>query len=124
MRIAIVGSRRRTDEENVRQLVRDLYKEYKNNLELISGGCTGVDTWAIDEARKIGLPEKNLTVYLPDLHNVKDYYDACNRYYNRNKMIVERAKDGIYAFVADNRKGGTENTIKYAQKLNRLVIIK
>jgi len=121
IRIGIVGSRRRKDENNVRQLVRELYKKYGKNIEIISGGCKGVDTWAIDEARKLGM---DTTVYLPDLFNIENYFDVCNRYYERNKLIVKRAKDGIYAFVSKDRTGGTENTVKYAKRLNIEVIIK
>ena len=122
-RYGIVGSRRRKDERLVRITVKELYQKYGDDLEIVSGGCEGVDSWVEDEAKKLGLPDKNITIFVPNLNNIKNYYDACQRYYNRNKMIAEYCKI-LIAFVAEDRKGGTENTIKYAKKLGKIVIIK
>ena len=46
-----------------------------------------------------------------------------NRYYERNKKIAERS-DVIIAFVAPDRRGGTENTIKWTKSLGEKVILK
>lgn len=121
VRIAIVGSRRRKDELNVRELVRELFVKHGQNLVIISGGCRGIDSWAEDEAKKLGV---DVFIFKPDLSNIRDYHDAVSRYYERNKKIAEYAVDGIYAFVAEDRKGGTENTIKHAQKLGRKIVLK
>ncbi len=43
-------------------------------------------------------------------------------YYARNKKIAENV-DVLYAFVAPDRKGGTENTIGYAEKLGKEIHI-
>jgi len=121
VRIGIVGSRRRRDELSVRELVRELFVKHGSNLVIVSGGCQGVDSWAEDEARKLGV---DVFIFKPNLSNIKDYHDAVSRYYERNKKIAEYATGGIYAFVSEDRKGGTENTIKHAQKLGRKIVLK
>lgn len=121
VKIAIVGSRRRTDEENVRKLVRKLKAKYGSKLILCSGGCRGVDSWALDESIHLGIKFKCM---LPNLYKARNRYQIVQRYYKRNKEIAKFAVDGIYAFVAPDRKGGTENTIKHAIELGRKVIIK
>lgn len=121
MIVAVVGSRRRKDELNVRELVRELFTKHGSDLVIVSGGCRGVDSWAEDEARKLGVEVK---IFKPDLNGTKDYYDVVSRYYERNKKIAEYAIDGIYAFVTRTREGGTENTIKHAQKLGRKIVLK
>jgi len=114
-KIAIVGSRRRKDKETVEKLVNKLPKD----SVVISGGCKGVDTWAIDIARKRGL---KTIVHLPTLIPGKTYIEYVNAYYTRTRLIAEEA-DIVYAFVSDNRKGGTENTIKYARQFDKKVVI-
>lgn len=121
IRIGIVGSRRRTEEEDVRKLVRELKTQHGSNLILCSGGCRGVDSWALDEAIKQGVKFKCM---LPNLYKVKNRYQVIQRYYKRNKEIAKFSINGIYAFVSSDRKGGTENTIMYAKKFGRKVIIK
>lgn len=121
VRIGIVGSRRRGDELNVRELVRELFFKYGSNLVIVSGGCRGIDSWAEDEARKLGVKVK---IFQPNLNGTKSFHDVVSRYYERNKRIAEYATGGIYAFVAEDRKGGTENTIKHAQKLGRKIVLK
>ena len=123
VKIAIVGSRRRKDEDNVREIVRKLYRRYKDRLVIVSGGCLGVDSWAEDEARKLGIPDNRIRIFQPDLRFVKTYHEAVKAYYERNKLIAEFATGGIVAFVAEDRKGGTENTIKHARKLKRSISI-
>jgi hypothetical protein len=51
MKIAIIGSRSFPDEEMVRSFVKSL----PNRFEVVSGGARGVDSWALDEAKKLGL---------------------------------------------------------------------
>ena len=119
--IAVIGSRRRKDEDTVREAVRELYCKYKDRLVIVSGGCLGVDSWAENEARKLGIRVK---IFKPDLRFVRTYHGAVEEYYKRNKLIAEFATDGLIAFVAEDRKGGTENTIKHAKKLGRIILIK
>jgi predicted Rossmann fold nucleotide-binding protein DprA/Smf involved in DNA uptake len=86
---------------------------------VVSGGCEGVDTWAIDRAKELGLKWK---IFFPDFKGAKTYGDLCKRYYARNEEVV-KFSDVIVAFVSDDRKGGTENTIKWAKKYGKPVII-
>lgn len=115
MKVGIVGSRKRDDKENVYALVDSLDKDDI----VVSGGCRGVDTWAESRAKKRGL---QVMIFKPDLTDVKNNYDRINRYYERNKKIVENS-DVVYAFVSKDRKGGTENTIKWTKMFNKKVII-
>jgi predicted Rossmann fold nucleotide-binding protein DprA/Smf involved in DNA uptake len=62
-------------------------------------------------------------VFRPNLTNLTDEWEVIRRFYARNKRIAEEA-DVIYAFVAPDRRGGTENTIKWAKQLNKKVILR
>jgi len=115
-KVAIVGSRRRVDKHSVIELVDSL----KKSDVIVSGGCVGVDTWAEKRAVERGM--KTL-IFKPPINAAKGYYDIVKAYYARNKQIAEAA-DIVYAFVSKHRKGGTENTIKYAKQLGKTVIIK
>ena len=114
--VGIVGSRQRTDKHNVIKLVDSL----PQNSVVVSGGCRGVDTWALVRAKQRGL---HTIVCKPDLTNAKENYEIAKKFYERNKKIVQHSNI-IIAFVAPNRKGGTENTIKWAKKMGKRVIIK
>ena len=115
MRIGIVGSRKRTDRENVIKVVDSL----DLGDTVVSGGCFGVDTWAEIRARERGL--KTL-IFRPDLSRIQNRLDMIARYHQRNKRIAENS-DIIYAFVTPDRKGGTENTIMWAKKLGKKIIL-
>jgi len=112
--VGIVGSRRRQCEEEVRALVRSLAP----SVTIISGGAKGVDSWAADEAKRLGIP---LKVFLPQKKG-PGYGWACRAYSERNKKIAYSV-DILYAFVSEDRKGGTEQTIRYARKRGIEVII-
>jgi len=115
MKVAVVGSRRRTDKQSVYNLIDSLGMEDT----IVSGGCHGVDTWAEERAIERGL---KTIIFRPLLSGSMSYIERVNIYYDRNKKIAE-AGDIIYAFVAPDRRGGTENTIKYAEKLGKKVVI-
>lgn len=115
MKYAIIGARSRTDRQTVEDFVTSLFQ----NDIVISGGAAGPDTWAIEAARRRGLQTRE---FLPDLSNCQQRWQYTQAYYDRNQQIA-KACDVLVAFVALNRKGGTENTIQYAQKLNKPIII-
>lgn len=115
MKVGIVGSRRRDDRQSVEDLV-DLLDE---DDIVVSGGCEGVDTWAEERARERGL---DIDIYQPDFTGYNSYEDYCKVYYKRNRQIVKNS-DIVYAFVAENRAGGTEKIIKHAKELNVDVVI-
>jgi hypothetical protein len=79
---------------------------------VISGGCRGVDTWAAEEARRLGIP---VVEHLPILTTSMSYGQRVAAYYQRNAKIAYDC-DVLYAFAAADRRGGTENTIKWALK--------
>ncbi len=116
MNIGIVGSRRRKDYWSVWELVENL----PDNSIIISGGCKGPDKWATDHAKIKG---RKIIEFLPDLPpSGSPRYEFTRAYYARNKKIAENV-DVLYAFVAPDRKGGTENTIGYAEELGKEVHI-
>ena len=106
MKLAIAGS-------------RDLYPENLEDYlpegvdEIVSGGARGVDTAAVDFARKRGL---KLTEFLPD-------YSRYGRGapLKRNDQIAAYA-DALLAFPAEVSRG-TNYTIKAFRKLGKPVTV-
>jgi predicted Rossmann-fold nucleotide-binding protein len=116
MKMAVVGSRRRHDKENVHKLV----DTFDLNDIVISGGCTGVDTYAVNHALSRGI---DVVVIEPDLPGTSaPYHEHVKRYHLRNKKIAKQC-DIMFAFVAPDRKGGTENAIQWAKKFGKPVVI-
>jgi hypothetical protein len=106
--IAIVGARRRTDRGTVDRLVARLPAD----TVIVSGGAIGPDTWAEEAARKRGLAVK---IFRPDLAGADNQGAITRRYHARNQQIVDAA-DEVFALVAPNRRGGTVDTIKRAER--------
>lgn len=113
--IGIIGSRKRKDLHKVSALVDSL----PTNCVVVSGGCKGVDSVAADRAKERGL---DVVEFLPLLKQGMSYPEMVQAYYARNKKIAEKSEI-IYAFVSEDRKGGTENTIKHAKALGKKIII-
>jgi hypothetical protein len=113
MRVAIIGSRRRSDRDAVEACVAAL----PTGTIVVSGGATGPDSWAVEAARERGLP---VIVYRPRLAGVTSRFDATERYYGRNQRIVDSG-DRVIAFPSPDRKGGAEDTIRRAQKAGKPV---
>ena len=110
MNVGIVGSRRWKGRSAVESLVKTLPAD----TTVVSGGARGVDSWAAEFARKRGL---KVVEFLPDLpSNGNPRWKYTKAYHARNRQIAEHS-EVVYAFVAPDRKGGTENTIKYAKEL-------
>lgn len=112
LRVGIVGSRRRLDKELIVALVDALSVM---DVKIISGGCKGVDTWAVDRAKQNELPNRE---YSPDFSGFSElsYKEKCQRYFDRNRLIAKNS-DIVFAFVAPDRKGGSENTIRHCEEL-------
>ena len=113
MKYGIIGSRKRTDKQNI----TDLINSFTTADVVVSGGCSGPDTWAEEAARAKGLDVK---VFLPELpinkKSPRYKFEKIDAFYARNRLIVENS-DVLHAFVAPDRKGGTEYSIKHAQKI-------
>ena len=116
VRIGIVGSRRRTDREAIEACVAKLAA----GTVVITGGARGPDQWAEEAARSRGLA---VVVYKPDLEGVRARWEAADRHYARNQLIVDEA-DRIIAFVAPDRRGGTEDTIRRAVRVGKPVEVR
>ena len=110
MNVGIVGSRRWKSKKAIESLVNT----FPADTTVVSGGARGVDSWAAEFARKRGL---KVVEFLPDLpSNGNPRWEYTKAYHARNRQIAEHSHV-VYAFVALDRKGGTENTIKYAKEL-------
>lgn len=110
MKLGIVGSRRRAKVEDY-LILKERVEELQPDM-IISGGCpTGADNFAEQIAKKFGIP---ITIYYPKLDNLRTYtrQQVIEAMYARNKLIAIES-DYLIALVASDRRGGTENTIKY-----------
>jgi hypothetical protein len=79
---------------------------------VITGGAEGPDRWAEQVARTRGF---EVVVHRPDLGGVHGRWEAAERFYARNQRIVDDS-DLVIAFVAPDRAGGTEDTIRRAPR--------
>jgi predicted Rossmann fold nucleotide-binding protein DprA/Smf involved in DNA uptake len=116
MRVGIVGSRRRTDRDTVDTAIAALAA----GTVVITGGAKGPDRWAEQAARTRGL---EVVVHEPDLDGVRVRWQAAERFYARNQRIVDDA-DMVIAFVAPDRTGGTEDTIRRAVRAGKPVEVR
>jgi hypothetical protein len=116
VRIGIIGSRRRTDREAVESCIAELAPE----TVVITGGARGPDRWAEEAARARGL---TVTVHKPDLQGTRSRWQAADRYHARNLRIVDDS-DRIVAFVAPDRTGGTEDTIRRAERAGKPIEVR
>ena len=76
--------------------------------------------WAEEESRASGLDVLIFLPALPPKGSPRHLFTKA--FYARNRLIVENS-DIIHAFVFSDRKGGTEYTIKYAQKIGVPIVI-
>jgi hypothetical protein len=117
MKVAIVGSRRRRDKSTITSFVNGLPAD----ATVVSGGCEdSADVWAVEAARARGLQVLEL---LPDLTGCTQRFEYTKRYYARNQCVAD-ACDRLVAFVAADRKGGTEDTIRRAIAAGKSVDIR
>lgn len=115
MRIAIVGSRRYTNKGAVTAFVQDLPAD----SVVISGACEGPDQWAAEAARARDL---QVIEHKPDLTGCVQRFEYTKRYHARNQVVADDCET-MAAFVAPDRKGGTEDTIRRAKKAGKPVRI-
>lgn len=134
MRIIICGSRNITSYKHVEEA---MFKSnaYKHVTEVVSGGARGVDTLAIEWAKKNGVPYKvmkadwnNLDV--PGAEVVIDKSDKSGslgyRYYNRRAGLQRNEDMGRYgdALVAvTTGTPGTAHMINFMKSLGKKVYV-
>lgn len=141
MKIGIVGSRRRNsdkDLEIVENTFLDLLEEFNLKDEeviIVSGGCPqGADRFAEIIACKNKMEMEIFPAKWDDLEslgpegekpvirtNSRGKYNMLAGFW-RNGDIA-KASDVIIACVAEDRTGGTEDTLKKAQKLGKKIIL-
>lgn len=109
--VGIVGARKYQHKKSVKKLVISLPED----SIIVTSNCKGVCSWSQDYADQRGL---EVLVYAPDLTNIRSNFDVADRYYNRNKELVERC-NVLHAFLSavEGYKGGTRFEIEYAIKI-------
>lgn len=113
--IGIIGSRRRNEKEDYEVILNEFKKWYKEGDKICSGGCKkGGDKFAEMIAQKMGLTEENgeLIIHRPKpvpKNSPRWAYAKAN--YERNTLVAKDS-DVLIATVSNDRKGGTEDTIK------------
>lgn len=109
MNIGIIGSRRRdgvADAEATANAVFGIIKRAGREVDftIVSGGCPkGGDRFAEDIAKQMSIP---IIIHQPQWHR---YGRGAG--FVRNTYIADDS-DVLIACVAEDRKGGTEDTIK------------
>ena len=101
--IGIIGSRTRYTDKDFKLCEEKLREIYEYGDEIVSGGCpVGGDRFAERLAKKRGIPIK---IYFPDWSIGKSAGFARNTF-------IARDADVLISVVAEDRTGGTEDTIK------------
>lgn len=119
MRIAIVGSRKITDEAKVFQVIHQFMRDHTHgNVVIISGGASGIDSIARSYAKHVGY---DFIVFNP-LHALDEKTSYSPKYFFiRNKQIVQNC-DKVLA-IWDGESAGTKHTIDYARSLGIPVMV-
>jgi predicted Rossmann fold nucleotide-binding protein DprA/Smf involved in DNA uptake len=111
-KVAVVGNREGWTKKEVFDAL-DKYVLTGENINIITGGADGVDTYAMEYAKRKGCV---LTIYYPDIVE----YDVPMGFYERNKRIAWECE----TLIAFNRKerSGTSQTIRMAKDFKKEVI--
>jgi len=113
--IGIIGSRRRNTKEDL-EACRAIFKSiYEKGDRLVSGGCAkGGDFFCEIFAREYDIPIR--------IHKAEwDKYGKAAGF-KRNTYIAEDA-DILICVCHEDRTGGTEDTIKKAEKMGKQIIL-
>jgi len=118
--IGIVGSRSRDGDEDL-ELCKDVFvRIYKEGDKIVSGGCPkGGDRFAEIIAKDFNLTKENGKLIIYPAEWDKHGKSAG---FKRNIYIAQDA-DVLIAVIAKDRKGGTEDTIRKAEKLKKQIIL-
>lgn len=125
--IGIVGSRRRDSDKDFQTCLKTFFRFYEKGDSIVSGGCEeGGDNFAERIAKAYGI---SITIHYPrqedldkklETKNPKAAHTKIN--FARNAFIA-RDCDILIALVAEDRTGGTEDTIKHAEKLGKETVL-
>lgn len=113
--IGIVGSRRRDSTEDYALCAQAFFKIFKRGDKIVSGGCpTGGDRFAEVLAK---LYQCTITIHYAYWNGP----DGKKAGFVRNSQIAQDC-DVLIAVVAEDRTGGTEDTVKKTLALGKEVI--
>ena len=131
MKVGIVGSRKYTNKNKIKDFIYELKEVFGDKVEIVSGGCKfGADKYA----KKFALEFDMKYVEFPAVHESYNIHCILPRYkygkpyavwhfFERNKEIAKYS-DKIVAFIPEGIKSnGTMNTIEHARKMEKKVII-
>ena len=131
MKVGIVGSRKYTNKNKIKDFIYELKEVFGDKVEIVSGGCKfGADKYA----KKFALEFDMKYVEFPAVHESYNMHCILPRYkygkpyavwhfFERNKDIAKYS-DKIIAFIPEGIKSnGTMNTIEHAQKMKKKVVI-
>lgn len=131
MKVGIVGSRKYTNKNKIKDFIYELKEAFGDKVEIVSGGCKfGADKYA----KKFALEFDMKYVEFPAVHESYNMHCILPRYkygkpyavwhfFERNKEIAKYS-DKIVAFIPEGIKSnGTMNTIEHARKMEKKVII-
>lgn len=104
----------------VTKLIEELFEVWGDELVIISGGARGIDTFAEQAARSLGVA--CLVIRPEPFPRNAGKARVAQAFYDRNLKIVMES-EVVHAYVARDRRGGTENTIKHAEKEKKQVVI-
>lgn len=108
-KIGIIGSRRRNNFADLNLVKIAFQKIYQRGDWIVSGGCPkGGDRFAEIIAQENGIP---IIIFYADWK----HKGKCAGFI-RNKFIAQES-DILIVCVANDRTGGTENTINYFTKI-------
>lgn len=113
VKIAIVGSRKISAIQRIKNIFSKAQNDYEDNVVLVSGGALGIDTEAETIAKEMKIKTE---IYHADW---KQHGKAAGPI--RNKTIVEQA-DMIYA-MWDGKSRGTLSTINLAIEAQKPLMI-
>ena len=131
IKIGIVGSRRYTNKQKIKDLIFEIKEKYGSEVEIVSGGQKdGADGLAKKFALEFGMKyvefppthySWNMHCKLPATKYNKPYY--VTNYFKRNKQIAEYS-DIIVAFIPVGVESkGTMNTVSHAERLKKMIKI-
>jgi len=113
--IGVVGSRRRDSPDDLVDCRLAFMGVYRAGDSIVSGGCPkGGDRFAEIIAKEMGL---TITIHYPDWNGPAGRAAG----FVRNTKIAQDCTV-LIAIVAEDRTGGTEDTVKKALKLGKRVI--
>jgi len=118
MKLAIVGGRDYADYDNFRRIVDEYIDKHGVPAVIISGGATGVDTFAEQYAYENDIP---IDAFLPDWYKNGKYDSEAGKI--RNTDIIMNSTH-VLALPTDKSRGTYDSIIKAKNMGKMLTVIK